>query len=161
MAGAGSACEHRRSMMQRLIWLVTIVACSGKGPPPAQHAAAPPPVDAAVVASSGLDQDLAQLVERSLGLYQAVGEALAASGEDCAVASARLGQLAGSYRDVVAANAKVLHDGRIEELRAALAPHGEAFDAAAQAVMKSPTLAKCAPDAGFTRAFDALVAPPP
>jgi hypothetical protein len=148
-------------MIQRLIWLVAIVACSGKAPPPAQHAAAPPPADAAVVASTGLDQDLPQLVERSLGLYQAIGEALAASGDDCAAAAAKLGQLAGSYREVVAANAKVLHDGRIEELRVALAPHGEAFDAAAQAVMKSPALAKCAPDAGFTRAFDALIEPPP
>ena len=103
-------------MKQRLIWLVAIVACSGK-PPPAQHAEAPPPVDAASVANSELDQDLPQLVERSLALYQAVG--------------------------------------------AALAPHGEAFDGAAQAIMKSPTLAKCAPDAGFTNAFDALIEPPP
>jgi len=147
-------------MKQRLIWLVAIVACSGK-PPPAQHAEAPPPVDAASVANSELDQDLPQLVERSLALYQAVGAALTASGDDCAAASAKLGQVTSSYRDVVAANAKVLHDGRIEELRAALAPHGEAFDGAAQAIMKSPTLAKCAPDAGFTNAFDALIEPPP
>jgi len=55
----------------------------------------------------------------------------------------------------------VLHAGRAHELRDALAPHQEAFDAAAQAIVKSATLAKCAPDHAFEQTFDRLVGSPP
>jgi uncharacterized lipoprotein YmbA len=118
-------------------------------------AAAPPPADA-----TPLDQDLPRLVERALALYRDVAAALAASGNDCAAASARLRELSERYRDVVLANAKVLHDGRARQLRAALEQHGDEFDAAAQAVVQSPTMARCAPDPAFGKAFDELLAPP-
>ena len=139
------------------------LACSGRsgGPPPAPPATARAvPADAAVDAVA-LDQDLPRLVERSLALYQDIARAFAASGPDCAAASERLHELTARYRDVVAANAKVLHDGRAKELRAALDPRSDAFDAAAAAVVQSPTMARCAQDRRFARAFDELVAPPP
>lgn len=153
--------------MLRVIWVAIYVgtaalACSGRssGPPPAPPAAHVVPADAAVDAVA-LDQDLPRLVERSLALYQDIAKAFAASGQDCAAATARLHDLTARYRDVVTANAKVLHDGRAKELRAALDPRSDAFDAAAAAVVQSPTMSRCAQDRGFTRAFDELVAAPP
>lgn len=134
-------------------------ACSGKPPPPPQAAA--PAVAAAPADAGTLDQDLPRLVERSLVMYQDVARALAESRQDCATATARLGQLAATYREVVTANAKVLRDGRAPELRAALDPHGEAFDRSAQAIMQSPAMAACAQDAAFARAFDDLLEAPP
>jgi len=108
-----------------------------------------------------LDQDLPRLVERSLAMYEAVAKAFAASGEDCAGAADKLGQLASSYRDVVQANAKVLHDGRAKELRAALEPHGDAFDASARAIVQSATMSRCSQVPAFARAFDELLEAPP
>lgn len=147
--------------MTRMAWLLAIAACSGTAPPPAQRVAAPPPVviDAAVP-DAALDQDLPRLVERSLAMYRDVVAALAAGGSDCAAAAARLRELAGAHRDVVVANAKVVRDGRSEQLRTALAPHGDAFDAAARDVMQSPTMARCANEPAFTRAFDELFSQP-
>lgn len=148
--------------MFRVIGLAAVVACSK--PPPAAPAAGPAPAasDAGVAAAAtALDQDLPRLVERSVLLYHAVADALAASGPDCAAATARLGQLAGTYRDVVAANAKVLHDGRAKQLQAALDPHSEDFDRSAQAIVQSPTMTKCSQDAAFIKAFDELLEPPP
>ena len=89
------------------------------------------------------------------------GCAFTAVGEDCAAAATRLGTLRERYLDVVTANEKILHDGRAKELRVALAPYEEQFDAAAKAIVKSPTLAACSQDAAFARAFDELVGAPP
>ena len=149
--------------MLRVMWIAAALACSGRSAPPAPpvapvaHVA---PADAAVDATP-LDQDLPRLVERSLALYQDIARAFTASGENCSAASARLHELTERYRDVVAANARVLHDGRAKELRAALDPQSDAFDAAAAAVVQSPTMSRCAQDRGFARAFDELVATPP
>ncbi|HEX3477070.1 MAG TPA: hypothetical protein VHT91_18730 [Kofleriaceae bacterium] len=156
-----------------------LAACSGRAPGPAASPAPPPaaapappaaatapppaaPAPAAAPTDAGvpLDQDLPRLVERALAMYRDVARALAASGNDCAAASARLRELAARYRDVVTANAKVLRDGRARQLRAALEQHGDDFDAAAQAVVGSPIMAKCAPDPAFGKAFDELLAPP-
>jgi len=152
-------------MMFRVLGITVAVACSGKPSPPAQPAG---PGPGAAVADAGaaadaapLDQDLPRLVERALVMYHAVADALAASGEDCAAATAKLGQLAGTYRDVVVANAKVLHDGRAKQLQTALAPHLEDFDRTAQAIMHGPTIATCAQDAAFAKAFDELLEAPP
>jgi CxxC motif-containing protein (DUF1111 family) len=148
----------------RLFAIAIAAACSGR-PPPANSAEPSPAVvvaDAAGPAeASGLAQDLPRLAERSLVMYQDVVQALAASGEDCAAATAKLGRLAGTYRDVVTANAQVLHDGRAKQLRAALEPHGEAFDRAAQRIVSSPTMAACSQDPAFARAFDKLLEAPP
>jgi len=153
--------------MSRVLCLAAVIACSApsaSAPPPAPPA--PPPLAIVVDArpppdARPLDQDLPRLIERSLAMYRDVADAFTASGDDCAAATAKLGQLAVADRDVVAANAKVIRDGRAAELRTALEPHGDAFDAAARAIMQSPTLARCAPDAVFARAFDELLHAPP
>jgi hypothetical protein len=149
--------------MLRVIWVAAAVACSARPPAPVQPPPPPPPpavADAGVIDAAPLDQDLPRLVERLLAMYQDVARAFAASGEDCAAATARLRELAGRHREAATANAKVLHDGRDRELRAALGPRSEAFDEAAAAVVQSPTMSKCARDPAFAKAFDALVAPP-
>ena len=145
-----------------------VASTAGAAPPaaaaPAPPAAAPGPAAAAAPApavdAAPLDQDLPRLVERALAMYRDVAATLTASGNDCAAASARLRELSVRYRDVVTANAKVLRDGRARQLRAALEPHGDEFDAAAQAVVGAPAMAKCAPDPAFSKAFDDLLAPP-
>lgn len=146
-------------------WVISIAAaaaCRATPPPPAQPAEAAPSADAAIASdATALDQDLPRLALRSLALYQDVANAFAASGEDCAAAATRLGQLAGAYRDVVTANAKVLHDGRAKQLQAALDPHGDAFDRSARAIIQSPTMSKCSQDPAFAKAFDHLLEPPP
>jgi hypothetical protein len=139
------------------------VACSGTPPPRAQSAEPGPVVAAADAgyAAAALDQDLPRLAQRSLVMYEDVARTFAASGEDCAAAAAKLGQLAGTYREVVTANAKVLHDGRAKQLRAALDPYGESFDRSARAIVQSPTMSKCARDPAFAKAFDDLLEAPP
>lgn len=117
------------------------------------------PPDAAPMVA--LDQDLPRLAQRATKLYQNVAEAFATVGVDCAAATARLRALQQTYADVVTANAKVLHDGRARELRAALEPHAEALDAAAKAIVDSKTMANCSPDRAFTDSFDDLVGAPP
>jgi ABC-type transporter Mla subunit MlaD len=151
----------RMRMMSCAIGIAAAVACSGKPPPPAQAAGPAPAASGVAPAATALDQDLPRLVERSLVMYRDLASALAASGEDCAAATARLGELAGTYRDVVAANAKVLHDGRAKQLQAALAPHREDFDRSAQAIVHAPTIPKCSQDAAFMKAFDELLEAPP
>jgi hypothetical protein len=155
-------------MRSCVIGIAAAIACSGKSPPPAQPAEAAPVTAVAVVGDAAtapdatpLDQDLPRLAERSLVMYQDVANAFAASGEDCSAAATKLGQLAGTYRDVVTANAKVLHEGRAKQLRAALEPHGDAFDSAARAIVQSPTMAKCSQDRAFEKAFDELLEAPP
>jgi hypothetical protein len=162
-------------MLRVLSIAAVLAACSGRAPAPAappgpaaaspaspaaSTPAAPAPVAAAPADAAPLDQDLPRLVERALAMYRDVASALATSGNDCATASARLRELSGRYRDVVTANARVLRDGRARQLRAALESHGDEFDAAAQAVVGSPAMAKCAPDPAFGKAFDELLAPP-
>jgi hypothetical protein len=147
-------------MKSRVIWLVAALACSRPPPAPrgeSAHATAVADAGVSAVDAAPLDQDLPRLVERAIAMYQDIAKAFAASGQDCAAATAKLGQLAGSYRDVVAANAKVLHDGRAKELKAALAPHADAFDAGARSLMQSATMSKCGQDAAFTRALDQLL----
>ncbi len=158
-------------MLRVMSIAAVLAACGGRAPgPPASPPPAPPaavaPADAGapppspVADATPLDQDLPRLVDRALALYRDVAGALAASGDDCAAASARLRALSDRYRDVVTANARVLRDGRARQLRAALESHGDEFDAVAQAVVQSPTMARCAPDPAFGKAFDELLAPP-
>jgi len=134
---------------------------SAQKPAPSGPPAAPAPApDAGVPAAVPLDRDYPRLAERAVSLYDAVAEAFRAAGEDCARATSRLGELAAAYRDVVAANAKVLHEGRARELKQALARHGDQFDAAAKSIVESKTMARCSEDPAFTRAFDDLVGAP-
>ena len=148
--------------MTRVLWiaLVAVVSCGHPAPAPAPPVTPPvaPAVDAAV--QTDLDHDLPRLASRSTQMYQDVAAAFVAAGEDCAAATAKLTAIQKSYADVMAAIAKVLHDGRARELRAALEPSADALDAAAKSIVDSKTMRKCSPDRAFTAAFDFIGAPP-
>lgn len=141
--------------------VVGLAACPPAATPPPPVKPTPPvaPPDAAPTVA--LDQDLPRLAQRATSLYQEVAAAFASAGGDCPAATTRLRALQQTYADVVTANAKVLHDGRARELRAALEPHAETLDAAAKAIVDSKTMAACSPDRAFTDTFDELVGAPP
>ena len=142
--------------MRACLLAVALVACgrpSGSTPP------VPPPPRDAVVADATLDQDLPRLAARSVLLYQGVVAAFTTAGEDCAIATQQLRDLAITYADVPVANAKVEHEGRGPALKAALRPHDDVLAEAAKTIMQSSTLAACAPDPAFGAAWEALVAP--
>lgn len=153
--------------MHRLLLLV-LVGCGTKTssptvpPPPPPDAAidATVGVDAPPVAPGPLDRDLPRLAQRSVALYEAVVATFRTAGTDCAAAAKQLGELRVDYADVTAANAKVLHEGRARELKAALAKHDDKLDAAAKAIVGSQTMSKCTTDRAFTKAFDDLVGAP-
>ncbi len=153
-------------MLRLMLAVAATAACGTRPPSPAPapgstHTTVAPSDAAEPIAPASLDQDLPRLADRTLALYQDTAKLFAAVGEDCSAAASRLAELQATYRDAVAANAKVLHDGRAKELRAAIAPHSDAFDAAAKAIAQSPTMAKCSQDAAFEKAFDALFEVPP
>lgn len=139
--------------------LATSLGC-GSRPPPSPSGGAVQVADASVDAPP-LDQDLPRLAARGVKLYEEVARAFEAAGEDCAAATAKLGALTKAYEDVVAANAKVLHEGRGMQLKLALRPYDAQFNAAAKAVMGAKTLPACSQDPAFARAFDELVGSPP
>lgn len=148
--------------MTRLWVLGFAFACGTHNaqPPTAQPSA---PADAVVSfdAPLALDQDLPRLAARAVKLYEDVGGALAASGDDCRAAATKLAELTAIYAAVVAANAKLLNDGRAIQLKVALRPYEVQFDAAAKAIMASTTLSACSQDPAFAKAFDELVGGPP
>jgi hypothetical protein len=117
--------------------------------------------DAGVPDAMPLDHDYARLAVNAVALYEETAEAFREAGEDCRKATAALGELAELYRDVVVANAKVLHEGRARQLKPALAKHADRLDAAAKAIIVSPTMSRCSEDPAFTKAFDDLVGAPP
>lgn len=123
-----------------------------KPTPPAPPDAAPP---------IALDQDLPRLAERSTTLYQEIAAAFATVGSDCPAATTHLRALQQTHAEVVTAIAKVLHDGRARDMRAALEPHGETLGAAAKAIADSSTMSKCQADRAFTDTFDELIGAPP
>jgi len=149
--------------MTRVLWiaLAAVVSCGHPAPAPAPPTA--PPVAAVTVdapVATDLDKDLPKLASRSTQMYQEVAASFVAAGEDCAAATAKLTAIQKGYADVMAAIAKVLHDGRARELRAALEPNADALDAAAKSIVDSKTMRKCSPDRAFTAAFDFIGAPP-
>ena len=157
-----------RPMMRALsavlaaLCVVGLAACPPAAAPiePVKPTQPTPPPDAPP-APVALDQDLPRLAERATKLYQEVAAAFAAAGENCTDATTRLSTLQKANADVIAANAKVLHDGRARALRMALEPHAEALDAAAKAIVDSKTMTKCSGDRTFTDTFDELVGAPP
>ena len=151
--------------MSRAMYLFALVCACGPSSSPAPREPVPPApvvaIDAAVGPDAPLDQDLARLAERATALYGEVAQAFDAAGADCARATAKLVELQTTYADVIAANAKVLHEDRARDLRAALEPHADKLDAAAKAIVESTTMSSCARDKAFTDAFDTLVGAPP
>ena len=149
------------------LWLCA--GCGNPGPakPPGGGPVLPQAADAGVGdggdggGAGPLDRDYGRLADRAVAMYEAVAEAFRAAGKDCPKATAKVGELAAAYRDVVSANARVLREGRARELKQALAKHGDRFDAAAKAIIESETMARCSEDPAFTKAFDDLVGAPP
>jgi hypothetical protein len=136
-----------------------VVGCGHAAPPPT-----PPPGNTHVAAADAgvpdapkaLEDDLPRLAERAVALFQAWVSVLDAAGEDCALATTKLNQLAVEYADVIEANRKIAHAGhdKIKQLRAELAKHDEELDAAAKTIAGSKTMAKCAPNKAFSDAID-------
>jgi len=149
--------------MTRVVWVaIVVVACGHPATPPAVDPHPQPPVAHADAATDApLDHDLPRLALRATKLYQDIVQVLAAAAEDCAAATTKLAGLQTAYADVVAANAKVLHDGRARELRAALESHAAELDAAAKSIVEAKTMKACSADHAFTDTFDTLVGAPP
>lgn len=152
--------------MGRPVWLATaLLACGHPAPPPVAPApvhtpdAAPAPHDAAPAPDAPpLADDPPRLATRAVQLYADWRRALDAAGTSCATAAASLNALADRYADVIAANTQVVHEGgaKLDALRAALAAHQAELDAAAAAIMHSPTMAACHADPAFAKALDRL-----
>ena len=155
--------------MLRVLITTLAIACGTKPSPPAAQPEPPPPppADAAVIPDAPpapvgpLDRDMPRLAERSLKLYESVVETFRNAGGDCPAATTKLNALRAEFADVTSANAKVLHEGRGRELKAALAKYDDKLDAAAREIVGSQTMSKCSSDRAFTRAFDELVGAPP
>ena len=127
-------------------------------PRPADAGAAPVGDTAPV---GPLDQNLDRLAERSVALYGDVVRAFDAAGENCAVAASKLDELTRTHADVIAANAKVLHEGREMQLKIALRRFDALFQASAKAIMQGKTIAACFQDAAFVKALEGLIGPRP
>jgi hypothetical protein len=150
--------------------LVVILGCGGRQPPPppengsAEVRVAPPPVDAGVPVDAPvgpLDQNLDRLAERSVTLYGEIVKAFDAAGENCGAAAGKLDQLTTTHAEVIAANAKVLHEGREMQLKIALRRFDDQFQRSAKAIVQSKTIAACFQDAAFAKALEGLVGPRP
>ncbi len=149
--------------------LAALVAC-GHAPratsePGTAHAAPvapPPPIAADAAVPLTLDEDLPRLAERSVAMYRDLATLLGAASTDCPGVAAKLDVIASDNKEVLEANAKVLHAGhdRIQQLKAALEPHQAELDAAAQTLAASQTMKGCAHDAAFARAIDRLLGEP-
>lgn len=141
--------------------VVGLVACPTAAVPvePVKPTLPIAPPDAAPTLA--LDQDLPRLAERSTKLYQDIAAAFATAGANCPAATAQLRALQQANADVVTAVAKVLHDGRAREMRAALELHQETLGAAAKAIASSSTMMTCESDRAFTDTFDDLIGAPP
>ncbi len=126
---------------------------------------APPPVDAGAPVepppTGPLDQNLDRLAERSVTLYGEIVKAFDVAGENCSTAASKLDQLTTTHADVIAANAKVLHEGREIQLKIALRRFDDQFQKSAKAIVGSKTIAACFQDAAFAKALEGLVGPRP
>jgi hypothetical protein len=151
--------------MRRVV-IAALIACSGHPPTepvgPGSGSAIAVIADAAIDAPPPpLDRDPARLASRAVAMMQAVAAALSDSGEDCAAAATKLDAIRGEFADLLAANAKMLADGRKADLKAAIAPRQAELDAAATTVFATKAIAACVHDATFTRAFSLAMGGPP
>lgn len=146
--------------MRSFAFVLLLAACSSSSP--ATRPAPPAPAEQTAAAEPvTLDRDYPRLAERATQLYREVAGVFDVAGENCPAATTKLSELQRTYADVVAANAKILREGRARELRPALAAHEQELDASAKAIVESKTMATCSQDKAFTNAFDELVGAPP
>lgn len=147
--------------IDRMRWLIVLAVACGHPQPPTPSAGSNTPSDASTIDAAPLDTDLPRLAQRAVELYKDVAAAFTAAGTDCGAATAKLRELTTKHAEVVAANAKVMRDGRGMKLKIALRSHEVEFDAAAKSIIGSPTLPACSQDETFAKAFDELVGAPP
>ena len=163
LVARGSACDD--AAMSRTVPIAVIaglaIAACGRAAPPLRPVSSPTMATTAAPRTPlPLDQDLPRLARRGSELLQELARAFETSGEDCGAAVTRLLALKASHGDVIAANAKVLRDGRGQQLQGALAAYAAASSAAASSIMGSKTMTTCAGDRAFTNAYDELLAAP-
>jgi hypothetical protein len=138
--------------------LVAAMACksapspSPAPPPPPRVVEAPPPPPP----PPPLDRDPSRLVDRLLAMFTDVPAALVGP---CDGVKAALAGLSDRYADVIAANAKVVSEGRAGELRAAIVARRDEVAAAGRAMMTALTKASCGSDPDFIAAFDKVARP--
>ncbi len=139
--------------------MLFVIACGPRAPAPLPVPGSGAPIAQPPDAAAGgpLDQDLDRLAERSVALYVDIVRAFDAAGENCAAATAKLGEITRTHAEVIAANAKVLQEGREMALKIALRRFDDQFQKAAKAIIQSKTVATCYQDDGFTKALDELV----
>jgi hypothetical protein len=148
----------------RALFLLVIVACGHPQPPPPNGGSNTVTTDDAQAAANdgpvALDQDLPRLATRAVRLYEDVAAAFATAGEDCTAATTMLRTLTATHAEVVAANGKVMRDGRGMQLKIALRAHEDKLDAAAKAIVGGKTLPACSRDDAFAKAYEDLVSAP-
>jgi hypothetical protein len=141
-------------------WLAILAISCGHPSAPAKPQAGSnaPPADAAVEAPNALENDLPRLAERAVKMFSDMQAALAAAGEDCAAATAKLTAIADANADVMEANTKVLRAGRekMKAMREEVAKHQAELDASGAAIAASPAMAKCSSDPAFAKVIDRL-----
>lgn len=146
----------------RAILIAVLVGCGGSAPasqgPAPIHATAAPSDAAAPVA---LEDDPQRLAVRSVEMFQAIAKAVT-DAKDCATAIQGLDAIATTDAEVIAANSKTLHAGhaKVQALKAALEPHEQDLQAAAQAIGAAPVMKSCAGDPAFAKAADKLLGEP-
>lgn len=148
--------------MSRWVVLAMAAACGHAATPAPQppvgttHAApvdrSPPPTPPA------LEDDLPRLADRAVTFYAQWQRAMADAGQDCAVATQKIDEVADANADFITANAKIEKQGhdKIVALRQALEPHAAELDASAKAIVKSPAMVACHDNADFAHAIDRL-----
>jgi hypothetical protein len=139
--------------------LLLLVACGHPSPPSDKPVPKVADAGVAMLDAGPLDQDLNRLAERSAVLWDDILAVFSSNGEDCAAATSKLEAIATKHAEVIAANAKVFHEGRQAQLKIALRRFDERFNKAAQTVMQSKTIAACYENPAFRSALDQIAAP--
>jgi hypothetical protein len=142
---------------------IVVWGCGHAAPAPIAQAIVRPVADAAVVVSAAppdaaaLDADPPRLAARTIELLRACGQALVAA-SDCADASARLDAVVEANREVIDANARVLHaQGAVRDaLQRVLAARASEVAEAGKQLVDAPIAKQCATDPAFRTALDRL-----
>jgi hypothetical protein len=146
--------------MSRWVVLAMIAACGHAATPAPQPAVGTThvaPVDARP-APLALEDDLPRLADRAVTFYAQWQRAMVDAGQDCAIATKKIDEVADGNADFIAANAKIEKQGhdKIVALRQALEPHAAELDTSAKAIVQSPAMAACHDNAEFAHAIDRL-----
>ncbi|MFT3696635.1 MAG: hypothetical protein QM831_26075 [Kofleriaceae bacterium] len=146
----------------RTLLVSLLIACGGGSTPaPTGPTQVPPPATPVDAAPPALEDDPGRLAQKSVEMYQAIAKAVTEA-KDCAAATQSLNSVADANQDVIAANAKTLHAGhdKIQKLKAALEPHEQDLQTAAQTIGNAQIMKSCSGDPNFAKAADRLLGEP-